>query len=102
MSGSGAAVRLAGAWAMDTAGTKPEVTDAITAKTAPRADREKVMYDSVALISEWLPAWWQQEKLSTSFQTGHKAAGPASGPPRRAAPSAASPVPWSEPGHPAR
>ena len=47
--GSGSAARAAGApWAKDSPGIHPAVTVAITAKAAPRADRERVMYDSVA------------------------------------------------------
>jgi hypothetical protein len=47
IAGSGSALRAA-AWARHTSDISPEDTVTTTAKTAPRADREKVMYDSDA------------------------------------------------------
>ena len=47
--GSGSAVRAAGApWARDTPQFSPNANVVRVAKAAPRADRERVMYDSVA------------------------------------------------------
>ena len=44
------------ACAKDTPGRTPKVTEAITAKAAPRADREKVMYDSEPLAAKFVSA----------------------------------------------
>ena len=52
----GALGAMGAAWAKATAGMIPEVTEAITAKTAPRADREKVMYDSEPLAAKVMSA----------------------------------------------